>query len=202
MFWTDFTVSVHFEFGWGKWALRNFQGQFPSGLPFSAITIRTATLQWNLLMRLAKGCHIAANQKKCLRGSNASRLCPVWRQKGTRAGLFPADRPLHGRQPIYFRRRRLARLNRHCVIQYPLVDFAPCSPTVGLLAPELRDPCDPRIPRCCWKSSLAASRPASARMGWANLDCFGIRETIHGSAGVPLVARSSRDLVGRPSARL
>ena len=109
---------------------------------------------------------------------------------------------LHGRQPIYFRRRRLARLNRHCVIQYPLVDFAPCSPTVGLLAPELRDPCDPRIPRCCWKSSLAASRPASARMGWANLDCFGIRETIHGSAGVPLVARSSRDLVGRPSARL
>lgn len=54
---------MNFELGWGKWALRNFQGQFPSGLPFSAITIRTATLQWNLLMRLAKGCHIAANQK-------------------------------------------------------------------------------------------------------------------------------------------
>lgn len=140
--------------------------------------------------------------KKCLGGFNASRLCPVWRQKGTRAGLFPADHPLHGRQPIDFRRRRRVRLSRHCVVQYPLLDIAPCSPTVGLLAPELRDPCGLRIPRCCWKSSLAARRPAFARMGRANLDCIGIRETIHGSAGVPLVARSSRDLVGRPSARL
>ena len=47
----------------GGWALRNSQGQFPSSLPFSAITIRTATLQWNLLIRLAKGCHTATNQK-------------------------------------------------------------------------------------------------------------------------------------------
>ena len=99
---------------------------------------------------------------------------------------------LHGRQPIYFRRRRRARLNRHCVLQYPLVDIAPCSPTVGLLAPDLRDSCGLRIPKCCWKSSLAARRPAFARMGLANLDCIGIREAIHGSGGVPLVAVVSR----------
>jgi hypothetical protein len=99
-------------------SLGNPLDQFPTGLPFRGMAIRTVRLQWNLLMRLAKRLLYRGQSKKCLRVSKPSRLCPVLQQKGTRAGSFPADCPPQDTQAIYPQRRwnLLMRLAKGCHI--------------------------------------------------------------------------------------
>ncbi|KAL2866160.1 uncharacterized protein BJX67DRAFT_148705 [Aspergillus lucknowensis] len=147
-------------------------GSFPADSPLPQGTQAIyPQRQWNLLMRLAKGCHIAANQ------INASGLpsyheCALY--GGTRAheqivscSVFPR-----------------VSTGRHRTTQL----------TVGLLAPELGDPCGFCIPRCCWKSSLEATSSICSNTT-GDFGMYWNSTIIHGSAGVPFVAQPSETLL-------